>query len=222
MDQATVLVISDQAEFSGTIAARWKVERNPPDFTLMSGDLCRDLDPESFDLAILGALPAERMSEVVPALELTCRPLLLVSEQGQAAVTAPRLTTVRRHDGWQDTVVLLGAEILRRCQATERARKLKFSEAAANREATLGRYMLEMRHALNNALTSVLGNAELLLVEPGSLPAGSRRQMETIRNMSLRMHEIMQRFSSLEKELKLAEGEPVREGPASMTAAAAR
>jgi hypothetical protein len=63
--------------------------------------------------------------------------------------------------------------------------------------------MLEMRHNMNNALTSVLGNSDLLLLEPGSLSAQTRAQMETIRNMTLRIHEIMQRFSSLEKEMNV-------------------
>jgi hypothetical protein len=61
--------------------------------------------------------------------------------------------------------------------------------------------MLEMRHSMSDALTSVLGNSDLLLLEPGSFSAQSRAQIETIRNMTLRIHEIMQRFSSLEKEM---------------------
>ena len=67
----------------------------------------------------------------------------------------------------------------------------------------LGRYMLEMRHNLNNALTSVLGNSDLLLLEPGSFSAQMRAQIVTIRNMTLRINEIMQRFSSLEKEMNV-------------------
>ena len=72
-------------------------------------------------------------------------------------------------------------------------------------EALLGLYMLEMRHNLNNALTSVLGNSDLLLLEPGSFSAQTRAQIETIRNMTLRIHEIMQRFSSLAIEIQVAE-----------------
>jgi hypothetical protein len=60
--------------------------------------------------------------------------------------------------------------------------------------------MLEMRTNVNNALTTVLGNAELLVLEPG-LPASVLAQADTIRNMALRLHEIFQRFSSLQKEL---------------------
>ena len=72
-------------------------------------------------------------------------------------------------------------------------------------EALLGRYMLEMRHSLNNALTSILGNAELILLDPQSLSPNLKLQVETIRNMGMRVNEIMQRFSSLQKEMQLVE-----------------
>jgi signal transduction histidine kinase len=75
----------------------------------------------------------------------------------------------------------------------------------------LGRYMLDMRHGLNNALTSLLGNSDLLLIEPGSLSAQARGQIETIRNMTLRIHEVMQRFSSLEKEMNVEAQQAARE-----------
>ena len=79
------------------------------------------------------------------------------------------------------------------------------SVKSLERQAALGRYMLDVRHTLNNALTSVLGNSELLLLEPGSLSVASRSQIETVRNMAVRMHEILQRFSSIEKEFNAVE-----------------
>ncbi len=102
-------------------------------------------------------------------------------------------------------VVQLGSEILRRLEAEAHMCEAEQEAAAAKRNATLGRYMLEMRHGLNNALTSILGNAELLLLEPGALTAHERDQIETVHSMAVRLHEIMQRFSSLETELKFAE-----------------
>jgi signal transduction histidine kinase len=62
-----------------------------------------------------------------------------------------------------------------------------------------------MRHSLNNALTSIMGNSELLLLEPGKLSADVREQVETIHSMSMRVHEILQRFTSLETEMQFAE-----------------
>jgi len=111
---------------------------------------------------------------------------------------------LRREPGiWPVIAGLIGREILRRRQAESRAREAEKICAAAQAEATLGRYMLEMRTNVNNALTTVLGNAELLVLEPG-LPATVLAQADTIRNMALRLHEVFQRFSSLEKELTVA------------------
>jgi len=108
---------------------------------------------------------------------------------------------LRREPGvWPTMAGLIGREILRRRQAESHAREAEKTCAAAQSEATLGRYMLEMRTNVNNALTTVLGNAELLVLEPG-LPATVLAQADTIRNMALRLHEVFQRFSSLEKEL---------------------
>ena len=89
------------------------------------------------------------------------------------------------------------------------------------RQAALGRYMLDVRHTLNNALTSVLGNSELLLLEPGSLSVASRSQIETIRNMAVRMHEILQRFSSIEKEFNAVEQQAENEARTRVRVAAA-
>jgi hypothetical protein len=104
---------------------------------------------------------------------------------------------------WPAIAGLLGREILRRVQADSRAHQAEKTCATAQAEATLGRYMVEMRTNINNALTSILGNAELLVVEPG-LPANVLAQVDTIRNMALRMHEVFQRLYSLEKELTFA------------------
>src|SRR5262249_36921689 len=95
------------------------------------------------------------------------------------------------------------SEAVHRSRAESRARAAEIACNTLERQATLGRYMLEMRHNLNNALTSVLGNSDLLLLEPGTLSAPARAQIETIRNMTLRIHEILQRFSSLEKEMNV-------------------
>jgi signal transduction histidine kinase len=62
-----------------------------------------------------------------------------------------------------------------------------------------------MKHSMNNALTSILGNAELLLLEPGQLSAQSLAQIKTMHSMTLRINEVMQRFSSLATEMRETE-----------------
>lgn len=225
MDQPTVLIISEDARFFRAISGRWQEERNAPVFTVMRADLCHVVDPVDFDLAIVGGVESARWPAVLQALSPTGRTVLAVpgetlSEQSLREYH-PRALFLRQREGWLDALFLVANEVLRRTEATRRAHNAEKNTAALEREATLGRYMLEMRHALNNALTSVLGNSELLLLEPGALTGPQRSQVETIRNMATRMHEILQRLSSLDAELKLLERQSENERQNQARAAAA-
>ena len=57
-----------------------------------------------------------------------------------------------------------------------------------------------LRHELNNPLTGILGNAELLLAEirrkgDGSLPHGGQHRLETIAALAVRLRETVRRLS---------------------------
>ena len=225
MDTPTVLIISDEADFSRRITARWQMERNVPMFTLLSGELWPRFAVDGFDVAIVGELRRDLLSVVLEALHSTGQPIFCVC---QSAATAQlvrerwlRVSILRPSEHWLETLVLAASEAVHRSRAESRARAAEFNCAALERQATLGRYMLEMRHSLNNALTSVLGNSDLLLLEPGSLSAQTRSQIETIRNMTLRIHEIMQRFSSLEKEMNVVAQQAERDSGKSFATAVA-
>ena len=209
MDQSTVLIISDDADFSRVVMDRWQGERYAPAFTLMSGEICRDLDADGFDMAVVGAVRPDVLPAVFKALDPAGNPVLFVSDGKQSTQKArkmqPRISVLQQQEGWLDALVLVSAEVLRHGQTMARAHRAEQSVKSLERQAALGRYMLDVRHTLNNALTSVLGNSELLLLEPGSLSVASRSQIETVRNMAVRMHEILQRFSSFEKELSVLE-----------------
>ncbi len=224
LDQPTALIISDDSEFSRALAARWQTERNLPAFTLMSGDLCQALDPDTFDLAVVGTLQPPLLASALKALEPAGKPVLVVCEANASTQAIrdkhPIALVLRQDEGWLDSLMLVASEALRRCQAVARARQAERANKTLEREATLGRYMLEMRHTMNNALTSVLGNSELLLIEPGSLSATGRSQLETIRNMAVRLHEILQRFSSIEKEMSVIEKQAQKDAPMRTQAAA--
>ena len=225
VDAPTVLIISDEVDFSRRIAARWQMERNPPAFTVLSGDLWPRFVVDGFDVAIVGELRREILSVVLEPLHSTGRPIFYICQDDPTGKLVhdrwPRICLLRRSEHWLETLVLAANEAVHRARAESRARVALFSCAALERQATLGRYMLEMRHNMNNALTSVLGNSDLLLLEPGSLSAQTRAQIETIRNMTLRIHEIMQRFSSLEKEMNVVAQQAEQDSGKSYAAAAA-
>lgn len=224
MERPTVLIISDDVDFSRSITARWQTERNVPAFTILSGDLW-PRTVEDFEVAIVGPLRRELLSVIIEPLHLTSQPLFCLCEDAAVAQLVrerwPRTTVLQRSENWLDSLVLVGNEAIRRALAETRARTAESTCESLERQATLGRYMLEMRHSLNNALTSLLGNSDLLLLEPGVLSAQSRSQIETIRNMTLRIHEVMQRFSSLEKEMNVVAQQAERESGKFRIAAAA-
>jgi len=206
VNQPTVVIVSDDPEFSSAISNRWQQERGAPAFTLVSGDLCAGLAPEAFDLVVVGDVSSGLPCDVLKILEESGKPVVLVQNENAADQVGKnsRLVVLHKHDAWVETLVLVSSEILRRCEALARLRRAELTNAVLERQAALGRYVIEMRHNLNNALTSILGNAELLLLD-SSLPSiKPQSQIETIRNMALRMNEILQRFSSLEKELSVA------------------
>lgn len=225
LDQATVLIVSDNADFSRAIPGRWQSERDTPTFTLMSGDLCQELDEDAFDVTVVGGLRPGSLSGVLEALD-PAKAIIVICEDVRSLRELrefrPEVMALQKNEGWLDALVLIVSEALRRSQAVIRLRRSENAGALLQQQAALGNYMREMLHNLNNALTSVLGNSELLLLEPESLTLTAQSQVETIRNMALRMHEILHRFSSLEKELKVVATQTENETHSKARSAAAR
>jgi len=209
MQQPTVLIVSDDAEFSRSITGRWQLERRVPTFTLMSSDVQMGLAPESLLLSIVSRIRPQALSSVLEVLNAVGKRVIFVSDEASALQTVrdrwPGVIAFRQKDDWLDSLIMLASEALCHAEAEARAIRAEKANALLIHEATLGRYMLEMRHSLNNMLTATLGNSELLLLEPGSLSGEARSQIETIHNMALRIHEILRRFSSLEQELNMTE-----------------
>lgn len=206
-DKAAVLIISDDGELSHELTARWQLEQDVPNFTVMGSDLFLEGLPKSFDIAFVGGVMSERQTDVVRVVQQSGKMAVILRTEAEIAKiwAHSRALEIERRDGWVDSAVLLMTEILKRRSLAERIQRLERENSKMQREATLGRYAMEMRHTFNNALTAALGNAELLLTEPDSLGDLERSQLQTIRNMALRINEIMQRFSSLEKELMVVE-----------------
>lgn len=211
MNHPTLVIIADQNERARDIVARWQMERTVPAFTLLNSELWNPALTAPCDLAVIFAVREDRATPILAAFEAKHIPCIYVAEKDSAyqhfRSAFPRLLVLHQHDGWLESLVVLASEVLRRVEASTRAQKAEASAQLTQRQAALGKYMLETRHSFNNALTTVLGNAELMLLEPGALPAHMREQVDTIHSMALRLHEMMQRFSSLETEMTWAERE---------------
>jgi signal transduction histidine kinase len=209
VNRPAVLVISETPGFAQTILDWFHLVPNLPSPTAVGLDLCSDLSPDSFDFAIIEGLPASRLGAFLTQIEPHGKTLLvLVADAATGTLVnavAPRALILRQAEDVLPALMLIAAEVVKRIEAESRLRVAEQALATSESSALLGRYITEMRHTINNALTSVMGNSELLLFEPGAFSAHHRSQIETIRTMSVRIHEIMQRLASLETEMKWME-----------------
>ena len=85
VDHPTVLIISDEVDFSRRVTSRWQMERNVPTFTLLSGDLWPRFAVDAFDVAIVGALRRELLSVVLEPLHSTAQPVFCVCDDAANA-----------------------------------------------------------------------------------------------------------------------------------------
>jgi signal transduction histidine kinase len=206
---ASVLILTDESEFARLLTACWQAEKLAPGITVLGSDLWRDQAAVPHDLVVVGPLRDCKLSEILRSLEPATALILCAPadsrELSQLRGKYPRLVHVPLREDWTQTLLLVACESLRRTEALRHARQAESRAARNEQYATLGRYMTDMKHSVNNALTSMIGNAELLLLEPGQLSKQSLAQIKTIHSMALRMNEIMQRFSSLASEMRDAE-----------------
>jgi signal transduction histidine kinase len=211
VSQSSILIIADQAAFGRDLVMHWQMERDVPAFTVMSSELWAASQGSQCDLAIVDGrqLPEARLASILDALERAdiATICVLANEARFHSVRSqfPRVMPLKHSEEWLGSAVVLGAEALRRVKGVAHSRHADQLTTANEAHAALGRFMLDSRHAFNNALTSVLGNAELLMLQNGDLSAEMREQVETIHAMALRLHEMMQRFSSLEVEMQFSE-----------------
>jgi signal transduction histidine kinase len=225
LQSANVLILTDDSEFARVVSSRWRAERRPPTVTVLASQAFQPPAADGHDLVLLGPVNPGSLSAVLAAQPWSIPVIHCAhasAEVREARSRHPRLIALPFEEDWAQTLLTISQEILKRMEAGRRLRHALAVAAQSEREATLGRYMIEMKHSVNNALTSILGNAELLLLEPGQLSAQSLQQIKTVHSMTLRLHEIMQRFSSLASEMREAEMESQAETGETLSPASPR
>jgi len=211
LSRPSILIISDDPEFARMVTASWQAGRSLPEITVATADIWTPAALAGYSLVVVGPVSNGRLRNMLSAFD-SARAAAVISvvddEKNGAALEAahPHVIFMTRQDGWTSTLMALSTEAMRRVEAVRRAQRAERIAHENQGYASLGRYMLEMRSSVNDALTSVLGNADLLL-EPGEALRNWRDQLKTIHAMALRLNEIMQRFSSLASEIRFGETE---------------
>lgn len=206
MRHANVLILTDEADFARLLTACWQAAPNPPGITVFRSELHRKQERPPHDLVVLGPLRNGKISSFLSSLDRTAAIIICGQadsrELGKLRTRFPRLVHIPMREDWAETILLVAGESLRCTEALRQAKQAESFAVKNERYATLGRYIMQMKYNVNNALTSILGNAELLLLEPGQLSSGSLEQIKIIHSMALRINEVMLRFSTLATEMR--------------------
>jgi signal transduction histidine kinase len=136
-----------------------------------------------------------------PSAALLCgiAPVVVVASPERQAELDAFITS-----GWLDFVprsgefVPVAAGLLER--RMRRADKVREMDASAPIDREPGREPAEdfgelLRHEVNNPLTGILGNAELLLARRDRLPPAAVERLETIAELAVRLRETVRRLS---------------------------
>jgi signal transduction histidine kinase len=116
----------------------------------------------------------------------------------------PQALVIREHQFGCEELVAFAAAALRLGQALSRAERAERLLVELRPLAEVGRFVLDARHKINNTLSSVLGNAELLLLEPEAIGPQAREQVRAIHDMGLRLYELVQRMAAVETDARKA------------------
>lgn len=184
------------ATVSSVDAARLVVEDEAPAVILLE------------ESAVNGGRKADslvRLDAVVSSLAGYAPVVVLGKESRPAELDALVAAGAADYIGVHGTNVPAAADAVERRLRQSRETGENVDAAKREREARDGLYALEdfgqlLRHELNNPLTGILGNAELLLSEvrrknDGRLPQGGQVRLETIAALAVRLRETVRRLS---------------------------
>lgn len=209
MTYPQILIISDDAEFAREIVTRWDREPGAPLLTVVTHDVCLQARPMSCSVAIIGPvrraapfLPSGVFSSDVTVCAVASLPLIPSLREEHA-----NWVIVPEQPCWPEGLLDIVREIVRRNSAEARAQAAELSGMALQRFASLGQSLVYARPGLVNALTSLLGNADLLMLSDHPFESQGSEQIKTIHRMALRLNETLLRLFSLAKEIELGESE---------------
>jgi hypothetical protein len=215
MTPGQILIVSDDPEFVRSLTSGWRMERNSPAITAVSTSVSVQASSSGHEMIVVGPLRGGALLPKAPAVHPDSVVCAIGDEESLKIVSAvhPNWLLLPECPGWTKILFSLTGEVMRRMAAEARVREAELTNLSQRRFGVLGKSLLDARPGMVNALTSLLGNADLVLLSEDPLPDHCREHVRTIHTMALRLNEIVQRLSSVENEMELSERKSHLETP---------
>ncbi len=196
------MIVSDDPEFANSLVHSWQRAQYAPEYAVFKSG--------SMALAECAVVVADGLEALAGLKGEVWRAIVVTASDEPLPETGAlvrRVLRIRRSEDWAELAAALAQETVMAMKALRQVVEAQERMRELERFAALGRFICEARHGLANALTSVLGNAELLLMDSkGEMRSEVRGQLETIHEMSLRILETLQSLSSLDLEMQKDRG----------------
>ena len=217
MTPGQVLIVSDDSEFVRSLTSRWRMENEFPAITAVSTGVSPQASSSGYEMIVMGPLRECAALPAGPDLHPDSVVCAVGDEESLKVVRAVQSNWLLLPEcpNWHKILFSLVGEVLRRKAAEARAREAELTNLSQRRLSILGKSLLDARPGMVNAITSLLGNADLILLSEEPLPENCREHLRTIHTMALRLNEVVQRLSSIENEMELSEGKSHLETPES-------
>jgi len=88
-------------------------------------------------------------------------------------------------------------ELSARVRASLRMKKLQDRVIKAERLAAVGALVVTMSHEINNPLTGIIGNCQIILKNADSIPPKMRERVQSIMDMAVRISRVLQKAANL-------------------------
>jgi len=218
IEEQSILLVSDDAELCAAARRELKVKVGRLRVAAVSsiGAARRFLEDSAPAVILLEEACVEpdsdgprarmpRLDAVVSSLAMYA-PVVVIGpaeRRGELAalVAAGAADYVARDANCLESAVVLIQKRLRQARLMTR-NAANFAKSQSENESIIGNedFGEVLRHELNNPLTGILGNAELLLAEvrrksDGLLPQGGQQRLETIAALAVRLRETIRRLS---------------------------
>jgi hypothetical protein len=207
MTPGQILIVSDDSEFVRSLTALWRMENDSPAITAVSTGVSPQASSSGYEMIVIGPLRNCAALPAGPAMHPDSVVCAVGDEESLKVVRAVHAFWLLLPEcpGWPRILFSLAGEVLRRKAAETRAREAEIASLSQKRFGTLGKSLLDARPGMVNAITSLLGNADLILLSDEPLPDNCREQVRTIHTTALRLNEIVRRLYSIENEMELSE-----------------
>src|SRR5882672_10403582 len=181
--EQTILIVSDDAALCA--AARREFEASIAGVRVAS---------------VSSVAAARRILEEESPVAILLEEAAMVPEADKLQGILPRLDAVVTSLAVYAPVVVIGTAALGLIRSRLRQAQRVADSAHEPFEDAAEDFGQVLRHELNNPLTGILGNAELLLAEvhrknDGTLPHGGEHRLETIAALAVRLRETVRRLS---------------------------